>query len=163
MITEMSRDSIKSTGTSNPVPVAVVDASSKEGASQTPSSETLGEVRMVLPEIAEEQRRDPYYSDVIRFMENGVLPEDEKVARRMVLSCPSLDLIDSVHCFVESRPFEGPYRVISATENTVQVRPVGKPDDHAEWLNMERVRFCPGEIPDIPCVGKSTRRRKKRH
>ena len=58
-----------------------------------------------------------------------------------------------------SRPFEGPYRVISATENTVQVRPVGKPDDHAEWLNMERVRFCPGEIPDIPCVGKSTRRR----
>ena len=108
MITEMSRDSIKSTGTSNPVPIAVVDASSKAGASQTPSSETLGEVRMVLPEIAEEQRRDPYYSDVIRFMENGVLPEDEKVARRIVLSHPRLDLIDGVLCFVESRP---PYRV----------------------------------------------------
>jgi hypothetical protein len=81
--------------------VVTVNAKDQEGGSGSL------EVKSELPEISEEQRQDPYYGHVIRFMETGVLPEDERLARRIVLSHPNLDLIDDILCFVEHRP---PYR-----------------------------------------------------
>ena len=44
-------------------------------------------------------------------------------------------------------PFQGPYRVVQADDNNVEVRPVGRPDETSRWLNVERVRLCPQEIP----------------
>lgn len=60
-----------------------------------------------------------------------------------------------------SPQFEGPYPVISANTNTVQVRPVGRPDDDTEWLNVERVRLCPSELPDMPCPRDARRKRRR--
>jgi hypothetical protein len=36
--------------------------------------------------------------------DSGVLPEDKEVARTIVLSRPSLDLIDGILCFMEHVP-----------------------------------------------------------
>ena len=57
-------------------------------------------------------------------------------------------------------PFQCRYRVVQADDNNVEVRPVGRPDETSRSLNVERVRLCPQEIPDVPCPRR--RRRKKR-
>ena len=46
-----------------------------------------------------------------------------------------------------SRPFQGPYRIVKVGDNNVEVRPVGRPSDPPERLNIEQVRPRPREIP----------------
>ncbi|XP_062520952.1 capping protein inhibiting regulator of actin dynamics-like [Corticium candelabrum] len=59
-------------------------------------------------------------------------------------------------------PFRGPYRVIKTTENNVEVRPVGRPEEPSKWLNVERVRPCPQEIAEVPCPARKGRRRRQK-
>ena len=67
----------------------------------TDPGDTLADVRSALPEVAQEQRADAYYSEVIRYLEQGTLPEDEGLARRIVLSRSRYDIIDGIFCFVD--------------------------------------------------------------
>jgi len=46
-----------------------------------------------------------------------------------------------------ARPFYGPYRVIEVTANDVKVVPVHKPRSTPIFVALDRVRFCPDEVP----------------
>ena len=100
------------------VSVAVVDA--HEGRVSHPEFEGI------LPDIRQEQASDPYYSDVITYLENGTLPADESKARRIVLSCSRFDLIDGILCYVDVRP---PYRVRVAVPG--KLRPILMAEAHS--------------------------------
>lgn len=46
-----------------------------------------------------------------------------------------------------SRPFHGPFRVLELAPNDAKVIPVDKPRDQAIYVALERLRFCPSELP----------------
>ena len=46
-----------------------------------------------------------------------------------------------------ARPFYGPYRVIEVTANDAKVVPVDKPRSTPIFVALDRVRFCPDEVP----------------
>ena len=58
---------------------------SEEGKLSYPEN-TLENVGDALPEIAKEQLDYLYMSELIRYLEQGTLPEDERLARRTILS-----------------------------------------------------------------------------
>ena len=72
-----------------------------------------------LPEVAQEQRVDPFYQDVVKYLEEGTLPTDEFKARKIVMSRPRFDLLDGILCYVDPRP---PYRIRIAVPE--RLRPV---------------------------------------
>ena len=47
-----------------------------------------------------------------------------------------------------SRPFHGPYRIVTLHDNGADVRPVDRPQDVTIRLPFARLRVCPDEIPD---------------
>ena len=63
----------------NPVPEAVVAA-----------------VEVVSTEYREEQYQDPDFKPIIDYLQKGVLPEDDKVARKIVLHNDNFDVIDGL-------------------------------------------------------------------
>ena len=48
-----------------------------------------------------------------------------------------------------ARPYHGPYRVVTCSDNTVEVRPVDRPKANSIHVALDRVRVCPEEIPDV--------------
>ncbi len=56
-----------------------------------------------------------------------------------------------------SRPFHGPYRVEAVTSHNIRAVPVDKPSSETIFVNLDRVRPCYKEIPDV-----SWTRRKRR-
>ena len=61
-----------------------------------------------------------------------------------------------------SRPFHGPYRVLSVTPTNVEVRLVDCPTDDAIFVAMNRVHRCYPEQGDTTWTGPPRRRRRKR-
>ena len=55
-------------------------------------------------ELAEEQRKDPKLCDMIKFLESGQLPTDEKRARCLALERPRFELIDGILHLTEAKP-----------------------------------------------------------
>ena len=84
------------------VPVAAVD--------QRPcnTEKELQRLAVDRPEIAEEQRKDPHLAEIIRYIEEGILPEGEAQARRLALSRGRFDLIEGTLCYVEPK---SPHRI----------------------------------------------------
>ena len=60
------------------------------------------------------QRKDKELSDIISFLESSVLPEDEKLAKLVSLTCSQYTLVDDVLYYVHS---DGTLRVIPPTES----------------------------------------------
>lgn len=48
-----------------------------------------------------------------------------------------------------SRPFHGPYRIITMHDNGADVRRVDRPQDATIRVPFARLRVCPSEIPDV--------------
>lgn len=60
-----------------------------------------------------------------------------------------------------SRPFHGPYRVLSVTPTNVEVRLVDSPSADSIFVAMNRVRRCYPELGDATWTGRPRRRRQK--
>ena len=60
-----------------------------------------------------------------------------------------------------SRPFYGPYRILSLTPTNAEIRLVDKPSDPAIFVSLNRLRPCYSELSDVSWSGKSKRHRKK--
>ena len=56
-----------------------------------------------LTSLEEEQRRDPEMMEVIKFLEEGVLPEDQNRARKLALQEPLFTIIDRVLYYLDSK------------------------------------------------------------
>ena len=54
--------------------------------------------------MASEQRKDPFLTDIIEFMETGTLPDDGARSKRLELERPSFGLIDGVLYYCETKP-----------------------------------------------------------
>ena len=81
------------------------DALSRSPLEQT-TSNTQADVSQVTEtqqsELVEAQRKDPKLQAVVEYLEQGILPADEKAARKMVLERPRFALVDGVLCYVDS-------------------------------------------------------------
>ena len=60
-----------------------------------------------------------------------------------------------------SRPFYGPYRILSLTPTNAEIHLVDKPSDPAIFVSLNRLRPCYSELSDISWSGKSKQHRKK--
>ena len=60
-----------------------------------------------------------------------------------------------------SRPFYGPYRILSLTPTNAEIRLVDKSSDPAIFVSLNRLRPCYSELSDVSWSGKSKRHRKK--
>ena len=47
-------------------------------------------------EIAEQQRQDPELSPIIKYLEDGTIPTEKKLARRLVMEHSRFDVVDGV-------------------------------------------------------------------
>ena len=71
------------------------------------SSPTVGE----LSDLKEEQRKDPSIQEIIAFLQQNVLPADEKKARKMALQGPLFCIVDDILYFVDQKK-DGGRRVV---------------------------------------------------
>lgn len=115
-------DALSRTPTGPTAPVGTINT---EGESSR-AGDVLQDESDALPGIAKEQRQDQYYGAIISYMENGVLPDDEKLAWKIVLLHPNFELIDGILCLTESRP---PYRVRVAVSE--KLRPILLAEAHS--------------------------------
>ena len=86
-----------------------------------PESPSVDELQMLpvveatrLSEIAEQQRRDPELCPVIRYLEDGTIPTESKLARRLVMERPRFDIVDGV-LYYENPDVEGKWRIAVPT------------------------------------------------
>ena len=47
-----------------------------------------------------------------------------------------------------ARPYHGPFRVVEMDVNTAKIRRVDRPDEDALLVAVDRLRYCPTEVPD---------------
>ena len=52
-----------------------------------------------------------------------------------------------------AQAFYGPYRVVAVTPTNAEVRLVDKPSEASIFVSLDRLRRCPGELPDVSWVG----------
>ena len=71
------------------------------------SSPTAGEQS----DLKEEQRKDPSIQEIVAFLQQNVLPADEKKARKMALQGPLFCIVDDILYFVDPKK-DGGQRVI---------------------------------------------------
>ena len=76
-------------------------------------------------EIGKGQRSDPYLIEILKSIESGKLPDEERRARRIALEGPRFDMGDGVLCYCDKAP---PYRVRIAVPSRLQ--PVLLADSH---------------------------------
>ena len=55
-------------------------------------------------------------------------------------------------------PYHGPYRVLEALPHGLHLRPVDKLTSPPILVNLDRVTWCPADLPDISWLGKKTKR-----
>ena len=55
-----------------------------------------------------------------------------------------------------ARPFYGPYRVISLTQTTAEVRLIDKPDSDSIFVALNRARLCYPELPNLSWSGQKS-------
>ena len=53
-----------------------------------------------------------------------------------------------------SRPFHGPYQVVSLTPTNAEVRLVDRPSDDSIFISLQRVCSCYDELPNVSWTGK---------
>lgn len=61
-----------------------------------------------------------------------------------------------------SRPYFGPYRILSTTGSNVSLHLVDKPDDSPIFVSLSRVRPCYKEIADSSWSGHTQKRKRKK-
>ena len=59
-----------------------------------------------------------------------------------------------VKAYKLSRPFHGPYRIITLHNNGADVKSVDRPQDATIQVPLARLRVCPSEIPDVSWLPK---------
>lgn len=55
-----------------------------------------------------------------------------------------------------ARQYFGPHSVVQVLEKGIKVRPVDQPPSTTTCVALNRVRWCPDEIPDVFCPQKDT-------
>ena len=61
------------------------------------------------------------------------------------------------------RAFYGPYRVVAVTPTNAEVRLVDKPSEASIFVSLDRLRRCPGELPDVSWVGQHSPKKSRQH
>ena len=94
-----------------------------------------------------------------KFYDRKTREVDLKVGERVMVFMPS-------ECKGENwkltRPFHGPYRVVTVHDNTVEVRLVNRPKSESICVSLDRVRRCYPEQGDTPWTGPKSTTRKPR-
>ena len=103
----------------NPIPLQKSECGdaavlSVESVNQSDSPVTTSQAHSFLgplQEITECQRKDPDLSSIIDYLEKGLLPDDEKQCKKLVLESPQYDMVDGV-LHNESPVAPGSWRVV---------------------------------------------------
>ena len=94
-----------------------------DGGSEPPSpaSSSVDELQTLpvveatcVSEIAEQQRRDSELSPIIKYLEDGTIPTEKKLARRLVMERSRFDIIDGV-LYYENPDVEGKWQIAVPT------------------------------------------------